>query len=154
MASLKPVLLARGPWKLMRSYVCVAALLTGSFGVLAGQESSSQPQTSSQSPTQLPDTPSTSKQSRHSFGQNVATAARTIGHDEWHLISAPFRIDSVGFSDSRPFVNKTLFWDSMVVGATGVLIANDESVAQQVPYSWHQSGVDISNACTYATAAT
>ena len=41
----------------------------------------------------------------------------------------------------------------MVVGATGVLIANDESVAQQVPYSWHQTGVNISNACTYGTAA-
>jgi membrane-associated phospholipid phosphatase len=104
--------------------------------------------------SQIPDAPSASKQAgQRSFGHGVATVARTIGQDEWHLITAPFRTDSFGFSNGTPFQNKTLLWDSLVVGATGVLIANDESVAQQVPVSWHQTGVDISNACTYGTAA-
>ncbi len=136
--------------KLARGWVCAAALLVGYLPMLAAQQPSGQPQDHSQ----LPDTPSASKQPRsHSFTRDVGIAAKTIGNDEWHLISAPFRIDSVGFTDKTPFINQTLFWDSMVVGATGVLIANDESVAQQVPYSWHQSGIDISNACTYGTAA-
>jgi membrane-associated phospholipid phosphatase len=39
------------------------------------------------------------------------------------------------------------------VGATGVLIANDESVLYQVPVSWHSTGRDISDACTYGSAA-
>ena len=106
------------------------------------------------SASQVPDAPSATKQAQHSsFKHGLATVAKTIGQDEWHLITAPFRIDSVGFADTAPFLNKTLFWDSMIVGATGVLIANDESVAQQVPVSWHQTGIDISNACTYGTAA-
>jgi len=112
--------------------------------------------TAAQSPTatQIPDAPSATKQAQHgSFGHGVATVAKTIGQDEWHFITAPFKTNTFGFSNGTPFYNKTLFWDSMVVGATGVLIANDESVAQQVPISWHQTGVNISNACTYGTAA-
>jgi membrane-associated phospholipid phosphatase len=118
------------------------------------QESPNSEPTRASTAQQTPDAPSSTKQKQqNSFGHGIKTVARTIGQDEWHLISAPFRIDSVGFTDKTPFINKTLFWDSVVVGATGVLIANDESVAQQVPYSWHQPGVDISNACTYTTAA-
>ncbi len=70
----------------------------------------------------------------------MGTAVKTIGLDEWNILKAPFQ-------------KKALIWDGLVLGATGVLIANDESVAQQVPVSWHQTGVDISNACTYGTAA-
>src|SRR5271157_3915284 len=73
------------------------------------------PETTSQSPTatQVPDAPSATKQSQHgSFGHGVATVVKTIGQDELHLISAPFRIDSFGFADKAPFLNKTLFWDS------------------------------------------
>jgi len=126
--------------------------------VLSVAATCQQPPNSGASPAtatqQAPDAPSSAKQKQQgSFKHGVATVAKTIGQDEWHLISAPFRIDSVGFTDKTPFVNKTLFWDSVVLGATGVLIANDESVAQQVPYSWHQTGIDISNACTYGTAA-
>jgi membrane-associated phospholipid phosphatase len=115
------------------------------------------PQTPAQPPlaTQIPDTPSSTQQAKNgSFGQGVATVVKTIGQDEWHLIKAPFLLDSLGFSNGTPFWNKTFFWDSMVVGATGVLIANDESVAQQVSASWQQTGVNISDACTYGTAAT
>ncbi|HEX8893764.1 MAG TPA: hypothetical protein VF783_10595, partial [Terriglobales bacterium] len=75
---------------------------------------------------------------------------KTIGQDQWHLIKAPFQI---GFSDNPPFVNKTLFWDSVVVGSTGVLIANDESVAKQVNPAWHQTSTNIANGLTYGTAA-
>ncbi len=134
-----------------RAAVFLIAIVTPGLG----QQGSASP-SPSQSPTstQIPDAPSTTKQAQHSsFGHSVATAAKTIGQDEWHLIKAPFQVDSFGFTDKTPFVNKTLFWDSLVVGATGVLIANDESVAQQVPVSWHQTGVNISNACTYGTAA-
>jgi membrane-associated phospholipid phosphatase len=136
------------------SIACVLILLTMSVATAAGQRVPA-PGTPSQLPTstQIPDAPSTTKQ-HSSFGHGVAVVAKTIGRDEWHLITAPFRIDSVGFTNEAPFLNKTLFWDSVVVGATGVLIANDESVAQQVPVSWHQTGIDISNACTYGTAAT
>ena len=83
----------------------------------------------------------------------MATVVKTIGEDEGNILKAPFETKSLGFSNGTPFRNKTLFWDSLVVGATGVLIANDESVAQQVPVSWHQTGVNISDACTYSTAA-
>jgi membrane-associated phospholipid phosphatase len=136
----------------INSAILVAMIVVVALGA-AGQQAPTQ-NPSSQSPPsqQIPDAPSATKQNA-SFGHKAATVVKTIGQDEWHLISAPFRIDSVGFSDKTPFVNKTLFWDSVVVGATGVLIANDESVAQQVPYTWHQTGVDISNACTYTTAA-
>ena len=89
----------------------------------------------------LPDAPSTSRKSESkSFADGLGTAIKTIGQDEWHILKAPFQ-------------KKALIWDALVVGATGVLIANDESVAQQVPVSWHQTGIDISNACTYGTAA-
>jgi len=129
---------------------CIFALVLAPATL--GQQAAEQQPPSIAAAQQIPDAPSAIK-TNGSFGHKTAKVVKTIGQDEWHLISAPFRIDSVGFSDKTPFVNKTLFWDSAVVGATGVLIANDESVAQQVPYSWHQTGVDISNACTYTTAA-
>jgi membrane-associated phospholipid phosphatase len=134
---------------------CFVILWTVLVTTAAGQQVPV-PETPSQSPTatQVPDAPSATQQAaQRSFGHGVAVIAKTIGQDEWHLITAPFRINSIGFTDNAPFLNRTLFWDSMVVGATGVLIANDESVAQQVPVSWHQTGIDISNACTYGTAA-
>jgi membrane-associated phospholipid phosphatase len=89
----------------------------------------------------LPDAPSSSRAPESkSFADGVGTVVKTIGQDEWHILKAPFQ-------------KKALIWDALVVGATGVLIANDESVAQQVPVSWHQTGINISNACTYGTAA-
>ena len=109
-----------------------------------------------QSPTasQIPDAPSAAGQAqRRSFGHGVSTVVKTIGQDQWNLIKAPFQTDSLGFASGTPFRNKTLFWDTVVLSATGVLIANDESVAQQVPVSWHQTGINISDACTYGTAA-
>ena len=41
----------------------------------------------------------------------------------------------------------------MAVGATGILIANDESVAHQVSPSWHNTSIDISNAGVYGLGA-
>jgi hypothetical protein len=121
-----------------------------------GQQGSAS-QVPAQSPTasQIPDAPSATKQAQHrSFRQGVATAVKTVGEDEWNILKAPFQTNTLGFSNGAPFQNKTLVWDSVVVGSTGVLIANDESVAHQVPVSWHQTGVNISDACTYGTAAT
>ena len=89
----------------------------------------------------LPDVPSASRENESkSFGDAAGNAVKTIGLDEWNILKAPFQ-------------KKALIWDGLVLGATGVLIANDESVAQQVPVSWHQTGVNISDACTYGTAA-
>ena len=66
-----------------------------------------------------------------SFGTSLGTAVKTIGEDELHIIKSPF---SVG----------ALKWDALVVGATGVLIANDESVLHQVSPSWHNTSINIS----------
>jgi membrane-associated phospholipid phosphatase len=41
-----------------------------------------------------------------------------------------------------------------VLTGTGILIANDESVVNQVPASWKQPSTNASDALTYATAAT
>src|SRR5271157_3517112 len=76
----------------------------------------------------LPDAPSSAAQGGSgSFGKAAGSIARTIGEDELHITKAPFQKDA-------------LVWDALVVGATGVLIANDESVLYQVPVSWHSTG--------------
>ncbi len=130
-------------------------LITVVVAAVGQQGSGSQAPAQSPTAPPIPDAPSATKQAQHgSFGHSVATAVKTIGQDEWNIVKAPFETESFGFSTGTPFRNKTLMWDSVVVGATGVLIANDESVAQQVPVSWHQTGVNISDACTYGTAAT
>jgi len=134
----------------------IAILLITVVAVAACQQGTS-PQGAPQSSTapQIPDAPSATKQAQHgSFGHGLAKVVKTIADDEGNILKAPLETKSLGFSNGTPFQNKTLLWDSLVVGATGVLIANDESVAQQVPVSWHQTGINISNACTYGTAAT
>jgi hypothetical protein len=141
--------LIRGAWKALGTSVVWLAMAA----CASGQQASAPPAPTTAASTQIPDAPSTTKQQHGSFGHGVATVVKTIGQDELHLITAPFRIDSVGFTNEVPFLNKTLFWDSVVVGATGVLIGNDESVVKQVPISWHQAGIDISNACTYGEVA-
>ena len=145
----KTARLTRGAGKVFRTSVVWLAMAA----CAAGQQASAPPAPTTAASTQIPDAPSTTKQQHGSFGHGVATVVKTIGQDELHLITAPFRIDSVGFTDEPPFLNKTLFWDLVVVGATGVLIANDESVVKQVPISWRQTGIDVSNACTYGEVA-
>jgi membrane-associated phospholipid phosphatase len=71
----------------------------------------------------------------------LGTALKTIGEDELHIIKSPFSASA-------------LKWDAMVVGATGILIANDESVAHQVSPSWHNTSINISNAGVYGLGAT
>ena len=78
---------------------------------------------------------------------------KTIGDDEWTMMKAPLNTQRLGFDNGTPFRNTTLYWNATVLTATGVLIANDESVAYQVSPSWHQTSTDIANACTYGTAA-
>ncbi len=59
-------------------------------------------------------------------------------------------------SSESPFSlnSKTMKWNALVVGATGILIANDESVAHQVSPSWHDTSINISNATLYGLGAT
>jgi len=139
-----------------RGATCTAALSFILLSSAVGQQVPTAQPPPPQSPpaTQIPDAPSAAGQAqRRSFGHGVSTVVKTIGQDQWNLIKAPFQTDSLGFANGTPFRNKTLFWDTVVLSATGVLIANDESVAQQVPASWHQTGINISDACTYGTAA-
>lgn len=90
----------------------------------------------------LPDTPSAAKDRQSSsFGASLGTAAKTIGEDELHIIKSPFSVSAIK-------------WDALVVGATGVLIANDESVLYQVPPSWHNTSINISDATVYGLGAT
>jgi membrane-associated phospholipid phosphatase len=78
-----------------------------------------------------------------SFTSSLGTAIKTIGEDELHIIMAPFSLSS-----------KTMKWNALVVGATGILIANDESVLHQVPASWHTTSINISDATVYGLGAT
>jgi hypothetical protein len=119
----------------------VLILLSGMAVTVPAQNIPGDSQRSAVADQALPDAPSTSREAESkSFTGGVGTAVKTIGQDEWHILKAPFQ-------------KKALIWDAVVLGATGVLIANDESVAQQVPVSWHQTGINISDACTYGTAA-
>ena len=126
----------------LRRAICTILLLVGVVPpTSAQQDPAADPPETTQTRSQLPDAPSTTKEAQsHSFGHNLATIGKTIGQDQLHLLKAPFQ-------------RNALLWSGLVLGATGVLIANDESVAQQVPVSWHQTGVNISDACTYGTAA-
>ncbi len=90
----------------------------------------------------LPDAPSTSSAvPSRSFGSALGAAVKTIGEDELHIIKSPFSVSA-------------LKWDALAVGATGVLIANDESVLHQVPASWHNTSINISNGVVYGLGAT
>ncbi len=110
------------------------------------------PEPAAQAP--LPNAPSsTASPQRTTFKHGLAEAAKTIGQDEWHLVKAPFETQALGFGTDTPFRNTTLYWNAAVMTGTGVLIANDESVVQQVSPSWHQTSTNIANACTYGTAA-
>ena len=133
----------------------ISAVLLVMTASVVGQQTAP-PDTSSQPPTatQVPDAPSSTKSSqRSSLGHGVAVVVKTIGDDEWHLIKAPFETQGLGFDTGTPFRNTTLYWNAAVLTGTGVLIANDESVAAQVNPAWHQTSTNIANACTYGTAA-
>jgi len=89
----------------------------------------------------LPDTSSASAAANsRSFGETLGSIGRVIGQDELHIIKAPFKKSAIK-------------WDLLVAGATGVLIANDDSVLYQVPVGWHQTSLNISDACVYGSAA-
>jgi len=75
-----------------------------------------------------------------SFGETQGTNGRTIGQDELHIIKAPLHKSAIK-------------WDILMVVATGALIATDERVLHSVPASWHQTGIDISDAGAYGSAA-
>lgn len=89
----------------------------------------------------LPDAPSAAKESQSSsFGKSLGTAVKTIGEDELRIVKSPFSVSA-------------LKWDALAISATGVLIANDESVLHQVPASWHNTSINISNAGVYGLGA-
>jgi membrane-associated phospholipid phosphatase len=88
----------------------------------------------------VPPAPSPQQQQSKSFASSLGTAIKTIGEDELDILKSPF---SPG----------ALKWDAMVIGATGILIANDESVAHQVSPSWHNTSINISDAGVYGLGA-
>jgi membrane-associated phospholipid phosphatase len=89
------------------------------------------------------DAPPVPNNQSKSFGSSVGTAIKTVAEDELHIIKVPFSLNTT-----------TMKWNALVVGATGVLIANDESVLHQVSPSWHKTSIDISNATVYGLGAT
>lgn len=90
----------------------------------------------------LPDAPSASCMVRSSsFAQGLGNAAKTIGSDQLYFLKWPFKKSSI-------------VWDALFLGATGVLIANDESVHYQVPASWRSTSITLSNAAMGGTAGT
>jgi membrane-associated phospholipid phosphatase len=102
----------------------------------------------------LPDSPSAAPSVQHkSVGKTLGAIAKTIGDDEWTMMKAPFETQGLGFDSGTPFRNATLYWNAAVLTGTGILIANDESVAAQVNPAWHQTSSNLSNGLTYGTAA-
>jgi membrane-associated phospholipid phosphatase len=100
---------------------------------------SARPVATSDSP--LPDAPPAPQERQSkSFASSLGTAVKIIGEDELHIIRAPFSV-------------RALKWDALAVGATGILIANDESVLHQVSPSWHNTSINISNAGVYVLGA-
>jgi hypothetical protein len=85
------------------------------------------PTTKADSP--LPDAPPAPQERQSkSFASSLGTAVKTIGEDELHIIKSPFSVSA-------------LKWDAIAIGATGILIANDESVLYQVSPSWHNTSI-------------
>ncbi len=87
----------------------------------------------------LPDAPSAIQVQPEGLVEGLGTAAKTIGSDELHFLKYPFQ-------------KKAIKWDVLFLGATAVLIANDESVLYQVPQSWHNTSITLSNASLGADA--
>lgn len=116
-----------------------AVLLAGPQMQAQGPDETLQPGVGSTIMADHPDAPSSSAQSG-SFAGALGEAGKTIAQDEWHIIKAPFH-------------KKALVWDGLFLTATGVLIANDESVLYQVPVSWHSTSRNISNGALYGASA-
>lgn len=135
---------AKCPGNPLSMVVLVACLATSAFA-----------QQTSSPGANLPDAPSATPPTRsRSFGHTMGAIVKTIGEDQWNLIKAPFDTQALGFATGTPFRNTTLYWNAAVLTGTGILIANDESVASQVSPAWHQTSTNLANGLTYGTAAT
>jgi len=86
----------------------------------------------------LPDDPSTAETAQ-SFNEGFGRAVKTIGHDELYFLKYPFQ-------------KKAIKWDILFLGATAALISTDENVLHQVPQSWHNTSLTLSNAALGADA--
>lgn len=86
----------------------------------------------------LPDAPSPIEASQ-SYSGGFVGAVKTIGSDELYFLKYPFQ-------------KKAIKWDILFVGATAALISTDENVLHQVPQSWHNNSIVISNAALGADA--
>jgi membrane-associated phospholipid phosphatase len=131
-----------GSFRKLRSLIPVSLLASvitlASPGLMAQDASpTSQPAASN---AMLPDAPPPADVPSESFIGTVGAAGKTIGQDEWHLLKAPFH-------------QKAIVSDALFLGATGVLIANDESVLYAIPTQWHSTNREISNGALYGTAA-
>ena len=141
-----------GNWALLAIFVwlCVAPLTAQTTQPARDAEAATNvvlpdvpgsPDSTESAPTAtLPaDSPNSAPQ-YESFIGAVGAAGKTIGQDEWHFIKAPFH-------------KKAIVWDALFLGATGVLIANDESVLYAIPSQWHATNRDISNGALYGSVA-
>ena len=135
---------SRGPYHPKVWSLTLAVILLFSPSALLAQGPSST-SSSSAAPTMSAEPgaePSAPPIEAESFDNPVINLGRTIGQDEIHILKAPFKKSAIK-------------WDILVVGATTALAATDadERILQDVPVSWHQTNLDISNAFTYGTAA-
>ena len=119
--------------------VCTAVLLACPLSQ-AQVATGPPPATMAAADAPLPDAPSVTAPPSENFLGTAASIGKTIGEDEWHLIKAPFH-------------KKALIWDGLFLAATGVLIANDESVMYQVPVAWHNTSLNISDGALYGASA-
>lgn len=117
-----------------------AVVFTGPLSYGQVRTDYAEPAPAGTSSTALPDAPSSSSSRSESFLGALGIAGKTIGEDEWHLVKAPVH-------------KKALVWDGLFLAATGVLIANDESVLYQVPVGWRSTSRNISDGALYGASA-
>lgn len=89
----------------------------------------------------LPDTQSQTADSE-SFDNTWMKIGKTIGEDELHFLKAPFAASAIK-------------WDILLVGSTVALAASDadEQLLHQIPASWHQTSLNISDGALYGSSA-
>lgn len=135
-ASLKSIVKSR--------WLCAVAALLLALPVTAvaqtdAPNSTASDVTAESSSRDLPgDSPQTTP--AESFDNPAVKIGRTILDDELHFLKAPFTVSAIP-------------WDILLVGGTTALAASDadEQLLHQVPQSWHQTSLNISDGALYGS---
>ncbi len=133
----------RSPYSIWLAALLLALLTTtcpGALGLEQPADADAATTVATAGTSLLDEPPAPQKHDSKSFADSLGTAVKTIGEDELHILKSPFSVSA-------------LKWDFLAIGATSVLIANDESVLHQVSPSWHNTSINISNAGVYGLGA-